>query len=427
MPSRSDSPFNLQTCARPNILALEPYRCARDDYKDNGHNILLDANENAFGPALPDSTTSNKEFLNFLGLNRYPDPHQLPLKSLWCKLRNTHHHTERPLDPLNLFLGVGSDEAIDALLRCFCTPSVDSILVCPPTYGMYSVSAQVNDVALVKVPLLPAPEFGLDVPAILATLSRPQPKPIKLIYICSPGNPTGSLIPKEQIEQILLHKTWNGLVVVDEAYIDFSPEGSSLAEWVNEWPNLVVLQTLSKAFGLAGIRLGAAFASVEVAALLNNLKAPYNISSPTEALASQALQKGGLSIMRKYKESIVGQRERLLKELPKVNGVGRFRGGVASNFLLVEILNQERKPDNEVARKVYESLAESRGVVVRFRGKEHGCVGCVRITVGKEDEVTRFLGEIGNVIEEVWKGEAGKVESQETEQKKEVEASNILA
>ncbi|KAA8574613.1 hypothetical protein EYC84_003865 [Monilinia fructicola] len=359
MPSRSDSPFNLQTCARPNILALEPYRCARDDYKDNGHNILLDANENAYGPSLPENTTSNKS-LNFLGLNRYPDPHQHPLKSLLCKLRNTHHHTELLLDPLNLFLGVGSDEAIDALLRCFCTPSVDSILVCPPTYGMYSVSAQVNDVALVKVPLLPAPGFGLDVPAILDTLSKPQSKPIKLIYICSPGNPTGSLIPKEQIEQILLHKTWNGI-------------------------------TLSKAFGLAGIRLGAAFASVEIAALLNNLKAPYNISSPTEAIASQALQDGGLSVMRKYRESIVGQRERLLEELPKIKGVGRFRGGVASNFLLVEILNEERKPDNEVARKVYESLAESRGVVVRFRGKEHGCLGC-------------------SVIEEIWKGQ--------TEQKK---------
>ncbi|KAF7931711.1 uncharacterized protein EAE98_004447 [Botrytis deweyae] len=426
MPSRTDSPFNLQTCARPNILALEPYRCARDDYKDDGTNILLDANENAYGPSLPDSVTSNQS-LNFLGLNRYPDPHQHPLKSLLCKLRNTHHHTDLPLHPLNLFLGVGSDEAIDALLRCFCTPSVDSILVCPPTYGMYSVSAQVNDVALVKVPLLPAPEFGLDVPAILDTLSKPQPKPIKLIYICSPGNPTGSLIPKEQIEQILLHKTWNGIVVVDEAYIDFSPEGSSLAEWVNEWPNLVVLQTLSKAFGLAGIRLGAAFASVEVAALLNNLKAPYNISSPTEALASQALKEDGLSVMTAHKEKIVEQRERLLNELPKVKGVGRFRGGVASNFLLVEILNENGQPDNEVARKAYESLAENRGVVVRFRGKEHGCLGCVRITVGTEDEVTRFLGQIGGVIKEVWKGEGAKVESAEAEQKKEVAANNILA
>ncbi|KAF7901105.1 hypothetical protein EAF00_003326 [Botryotinia globosa] len=426
MPSRTDSPFNLQTCARPNILALEPYRCARDDYKDDGTNILLDANENAYGPSLPDSVTSNQS-LNFLGLNRYPDPHQHPLKSLLCKLRNTHHHTDLPLDPLNLFLGVGSDEAIDALLRCFCTPSVDSILVCPPTYGMYSVSAQVNDVALVKVPLLPAPEFGLDVPAILDTLSKLQPKPIKLIYICSPGNPTGSLIPKEQIEQILLHKTWNGIVVVDEAYIDFSPGGSSLAEWVNEWPNLVVLQTLSKAFGLAGIRLGAAFASVEVAALLNNLKAPYNISSPTEALASQALKEDGLSVMTAHKEKIVEQRQRLLNELPKVNGVGRFRGGVASNFLLVEILNENGQPDNEVARKVYESLAENRGVVVRFRGKEHGCLGCVRITVGTDHEVTRFLGQIGGVIEEVWKGEGAKVESVEAEQKKEVAANNILA
>ncbi|PQE14089.1 histidinol-phosphate aminotransferase protein [Rutstroemia sp. NJR-2017a BVV2] len=423
----NQSPFNLQTCARANILALEPYRCARDDYKDDGTNILLDANENAYGPSLPSSTTSNPS-LNFLGLNRYPDPHQHPLKSLLCQLRNTHHHTPRTLTPANLFLGVGSDEAIDALLRCFCVPSQESILVCPPTYGMYSVSACVNDVALVKVPLRPAPTFDLDVEAILSTLSSSQPKPIKLIYICSPGNPTGALIPKAQIQQTLEHPTWNGIVVVDEAYIDFSPEGSSLAEWVTEWPNLVVLQTLSKAFGLAGIRLGAAFASPEVAGLLNNLKAPYNISSPTEALASQALQKEGLEVMRGYREKIVRQRKRMLEELPKVKGMGRFRGGEDSNFLLVEVCDKEGKPNNEVARRVYERLAEGRGVVVRFRGKEHGCEGCVRITVGTEDEVTRFLGEIGGVIKEIWTElEKSSAQDGEAEEKREVEASGVVA
>ncbi|PMD47831.1 histidinol-phosphate aminotransferase [Hyaloscypha variabilis F] len=425
------SPFNLQTCARPNILALEPYRCARDDYKDDGTNILLDANENAYGPSLSlyasqiQSTNSNDLSINFLGLNRYPDPHQHELKQLLCDLRNTHAHTPRSITPANLFVGVGSDEAIDALLRCFCIPGKDKILVCPPTYGMYSVSAQVNDIGLVKVPLLPAPEFGIDVPAIISALSGPESLYIKLIYVCSPGNPTGSLIKKEDLQGILEHPTWNGVVILDEAYIDFAPEGSSLAEWVAEWPNLVVMQTLSKAFGLAGIRLGTAFTSPPIASLLNNLKAPYNISSPTSAIASQALQKGGLGVMRANREKIITQRDRLLKELPKVEGIGRFRGGVASNFLLVEILDSHGKPDNVTALKVYESLAENRGVVVRFRGKEHGCLGCLRITVGTEDEVTRFLKEIQSVLGQV-RSEGAKVNGVE-EEIREVEANGIVS
>lgn len=266
---------------------------------------------------------------------------------------------------------------------------------------MYGVSAQVNDVGLVKVPLLPAPGFAIDVPSIISTLSGPEAKNIKLIYVCSPGNPTGATIAKEDVRKILEHETWNGIVVVDEAYVDFAPEGSSLAEWVAEWPNLVVMQTLSKAFGLAGIRLGAAFTSPPVAALLNNLKAPYNISSPTSVLASLAVQESGLEVMRSNVEKIVRQRGRLLQELPKINGVGRFRGGTASNFLLVEILDTSGSPDNVTALKVYERLAENRGVVVRFRGKEHGCLGCLRITVGTEEEVTRFLKELSSVLKEV--------------------------
>jgi histidinol-phosphate aminotransferase len=403
----------------------------RSDYKDDGTNILLDANENAYGPSLSLdtsrtlSTNSNDSSINFLGLNRYPDPHQHELKQLLCNLRNTHAHTPKTITPANLFVGVGSDEAIDALLRCFCVPGKDKILVCPPTYGMYSVSAQVNDVGLVKVPLLPAPGFGLDVTAIISALSGPEAANIKLIYVCSPGNPTGSLIKKEDLQTILEHPTWNGVVILDEAYIDFAPEGSSLAEWVAEWPNLVVMQTLSKAFGLAGIRLGAAFTSRPIASLLNNLKAPYNISSPTSAIASQALENGGLSVMRANRGKIITQRDRLLNELPKIQGIGRFRGGVASNFLLVEMLDTEGKPDNVTALNVYERLAENRGVVVRFRGREHGCLGCLRITVGTEEEVTRFLKEVKSVLEQVW-SEGNKVKGAE-EEKKEVEANGVVS
>jgi len=363
--------------------------------------------------------------IDFLGLNRYPDPHQHELKQLLCNLRNAHVHTPKKITPENLFVGVGSDEAIDALLRCFCVPGKDKILVCPPTYGMYSVSAQVNDVGLVKVPLLPAPGFGIDVSAIKSALSGPDAGSIKLIYICSPGNPTGSLVVKEDLMQILEHETWNGVVVLDEAYIDFAPEGSSLAEWVAEWPNLVVMQTLSKAFGLAGIRLGAAFTAPPIASLLNNLKAPYNISSPTSAIAGQGLSESGLAVMRANREKIIAQRERLLKELPKTSGIGRFRGGEESNFLLVEILNKGGKPDNATALKVYEKLAENRGVVVRFRGKEHGCLGCLRITIGTEEEVTRFLKEIEGVIKEVHAD--GSTVNGVLEDRKEKQASRVVA
>ncbi|EPE31427.1 PLP-dependent transferase [Glarea lozoyensis ATCC 20868] len=425
------SPFDLQTCARPNILKLQPYRCARDDYKDDGTNILLDANENAFGPSLPlngsavPSSGSEVPSIDFLGLHRYPDPHQHPLKDLLCRLRNTHVHTPKDLTPENLFVGVGSDEAIDALIRCFCVPGQDKILVCPPTYGMYSVSAQVNDVDLVKIPLLPAPDFALDVESISSTLSSPDAKHIKLIYICSPGNPTGSLIRKQDLQAVLEHPTWNGVVVMDEAYIDFAPEGSSVAEWVSEWPNLVVMQTLSKAFGLAGIRLGAAFTSPPIASLLNNMKAPYNIPNPTSEIAISALKESGLEVMRDHRAAILEQRDRLLNELPKVNGVGRFRGGTESNFLLVEMLDSQGKPDNVTALSVYEKLAENRGVVVRFRGKEHGCLGCLRITVGTDKEVTRFLKEIENVLTQVHS--EGAATNGETEEKKENEANGVIS
>ncbi|KAL2107391.1 hypothetical protein VUR80DRAFT_5287 [Thermomyces stellatus] len=391
--------FNLETCARPNILALVPYRCARDDYKDDGTNILLDANENAYGPPLSPAPTSGPlSQSDFLGLHRYPDPHQAALKQKLCALRNTHHHTDKTLTPENLFVGVGSDEAIDAVLRAFCVPGKDRILTCPPTYGMYSVSAQVNDVSLVKVPLLPAPDFGLDVDAILSTLS--DERDIKVIYLCSPGNPTGTSLAKEDIARILQHPTWNGIVVIDEAYVDFAPDGTSLAEWVLEWPNLVVMQTLSKAFGMAGIRLGAAFSAPPVASLLNNLKAPYNISSPTSALATYAVTDGLLE-MRSRRDNLLRQRERLVEELPKIPGVGRRRGGLDANFLLYEMVNAKGEPDNAVALGVYEKLAETKGVVVRFRGKEHGCLGCLRITVGTEDEVSRFLTALKSALEEV--------------------------
>lgn len=269
---------------------------------------------------------------------------------------------------------------------------------------MYSVSAQVNDISIAKVPLDVNHNFQLHPGAINEALSS-DPS-IKLVYICSPGNPTGNLIRKDDIQRVLEHPSWNGVVIVDEAYIDFAPEGSSLAEWVTEWPNLVVMQTLSKAFGLAGIRLGAAFTSPDIAGLLNSLKAPYNISSLTSDVARAALAPENLSVMRSNRERILAQRERLIEELPRVPGIGRFLGGSDSNFLLVEILDKPRtqggKPCNVAALAAYKALAESKGVVVRFRGKEFGCEGCLRITVGTESEVTKFLSELRAVLGDIY-------------------------
>ncbi|KAG5931396.1 hypothetical protein E4U60_006111 [Claviceps pazoutovae] len=442
------SPFNLETCARPNILALQPYRCARDDYKENGTNILLDANENAFGPAVlpcdmssspdapsrpstlstsssssPSAALSQGSGIDLRGLHRYPDPHQHHLKQLLCNLRNTHAHTPKTITPENLFVGLGSDEAIDALIRCFCVPGQDSILTCPPTYGMYAVSAQVNDVNVLKVPLLPGPAFSLDIPAIMdalsasssssaaaaatsadsasasASSSSPTKSPtVKLVYLCSPGNPTGSLLPKPDLHKLLSHPTWNGILILDEAYIDFANPTASLAELTAEYPNLVVLQTLSKAFGMAAIRLGAAFCPGPIAKLLNNMKAPYNVPSPTSALAIQALSPTGLARMRENLAKISVQRDRLLGELEGMEGIGGLRGGRDANFLLCDVLGRGGEPDNGVAGRVYEMLAQEFHVVVRFRGKEPGCEGCLRITVGTEEEVTRLVGALRRAL-----------------------------
>ncbi|KAK6512662.1 histidinol-phosphate transaminase [Arthrobotrys conoides] len=400
--------FDLETCARPNIIALQPYRCARDDYKDDGNNTLLDANENSYGPSLSTDLSTNHEVngstLRLAGLNRYPDPHQIELKQLLCDLRQSTGSLTK-LKPDNVFVGVGSDEAIDGLIRCFCVPGVDKILVCPPTYGMYTVAAQVNDVEVVKVPLEvegQSPSFDIQPTKIKDILEGDSR--IKLVYICSPGNPTGKLVDPARLKA-LLEYNWNGVVVLDEAYIDFASHGKSLACWVNDYPNLVVMQTLSKAFGMAGIRLGFAFAPSGIAGLLNNLKAPYNVSSLTSALAIRAVSEAGLQVMRSHRELIVGQRERLVRELSNISRVGRFLGGYDANFLLVEMLNGPKflggHPDNKTAQMVYSRLAEAKGIVVRYRGNELGCTGCLRITVGTEDETTKLLEKLEEVFQEI--------------------------
>lgn len=396
--------FNLQKLVRPNIAGLEPYRCARDDFKEG---ILLDANENTHGPALRQVS----EWEDALELNRYPDPHQIALKQQIVDFRNLAPNRAfdgaKVLAPENLCLGVGSDESIDLLLRCVCVPGEDKLLVCPPTYGMYSICAKVNDVSLVNVPLV-VPGFQLDVPKIVETVAS-DPS-IKLIYVTSPGNPTAKLLDVDDIVVLLRQagEKWNGLVVVDEAYIDFSPNengfSKSVSTLVNQFPNLVVFQTLSKSFGLAGIRLGITFCSAELSRYLNAMKYPYNISSLTSAIATRSTDENqGLGVMRKFVDLIVEQREIVLAELQKLPGVGRNLGGLDANFLLLEFLDKAGNPSNNVAKAVYNDLAVHNGVVVRFRGSELNCTGCLRISIGKADENVTMIERLAKCLEKARK------------------------
>ncbi|RLV91990.1 Histidinol-phosphate aminotransferase [Spathaspora sp. JA1] len=397
--------FDLKSIVRPNILTLEPYRCARDDFKSG---ILLDANENTHGPAL--QTLSEVE--TSLELNRYPDPHQLELKQQIVNFRNLKpnvnlkNHQENSLFPGNLCLGVGSDESIDMLLRCVCVPGRDKMLICPPTYGMYSICATVNDVAISKVPLK-FPGFQIDIEAILNKVqSEPE---IKLLYLTSPGNPTGKLLCVNDIIELLEKSvnSWNGLIIVDEAYIDFTqPENEqyseSMSTLVNQYPNLVVLQTLSKSFGLAGIRLGITYCNELLSGYLNAMKYPYNISSLTSDIAKRATgDKTGLQVMTESVNKIITQRSWLLNELTALPQIGKNIGGLDSNFILLEILDSQGKPSNEVAYQVYNKLAVENEVVVRFRGKELNCTGALRISVGTEQENKTLVEKFKSVFQTI--------------------------
>eukprot|EP01035_Chromulina_nebulosa_P023664 gene23664-30687_t len=254
--------FTLNSVVRENILSLVPYRCARDDYSEG---ILLDANENSIGPSIQGH--------EHLQLNRYPDPLHMNIKEKIAQLRNIKKE--------QIFLGVGSDEAIDILIRIFCNPREDNIVITPPTYGMYKVCAKINDVPVKVTPLTPT--FDLDLPSMRSCYDSKT----RIIFVCSPGNPTSKAIPNSDIEDVLAHyKT--GVVVVDEAYMDFSGQPSA-CELIEKYPNVIVLQTLSKAFGLAGIRLGMAMASEEIVQLMNNVKAPYNVNKLTAEVAFNAL------------------------------------------------------------------------------------------------------------------------------------------
>ncbi len=337
--------FDLNKITRSNIKQLVAYSSARDEFSGEAK-VFLDANENSLGSPL------------MKWYNRYPDPHQIAIKqkiSLIKAIASDH-----------IFLGNGSDECIDLLFRSFCEPGKDNVIICPPTYGMYEVSANINDIQLKKTSLLD--DFQLD----LIHLENQIDDNTKIIWICSPNNPTGNSINRVDIETVL--NNFNGIVVIDEAYINFAKQKSFIQE-LADYPNLVVLQTFSKAWGLAGLRLGMTFASQSIIEILNKVKPPYNINQATQELALKALEEvGQVNDMIKLLVDMRDALAAVFKLMPTVEKVYPSD----ANFILIKINN---------ARKVYEFLLNN-GIVVRDRSQVKLCNDCLRITVGTEQENT---------------------------------------
>jgi histidinol-phosphate aminotransferase len=340
--------FELDKLVRPNIKTLKPYSSAKDEYTGDAK-ILLDANENSLGSPL------TKWY------NRYPDPYQQKLKEKLAFVKQIAAN--------QIFIGNGSDECIDILFRTFCEPGKDNIIICPPTYPMYEVSANINDIAIQKAPLLT--DYQLNV-AHIEQLVNPH---TKIIWICSPNNPTGNSLDRIDIETILNH--FEGILLVDEAYINFSKQKSFVQSLI-DYPNLVVLQTLSKAWGLAGLRLGMCFASPQVIGYMNKVKAPYNINIVTQELALQALEEvGQVNDMIKLLVDMRIALAQVIASMPHVIQV--FPSD--TNFILVKIPK---------ARQLYEYLL-SQGIIVRDRSALELCEDSLRITVGTEQENTLLV------------------------------------
>jgi histidinol-phosphate aminotransferase len=335
--------FDLNILLRENIKRLVPYSSARDEFKGEAR-IFLDANENSFGSPLT------------RWYNRYPDPLQIKVKEKLSSIKGVRVE--------NTFLGNGSDECIDVLQRAFCEPGEDNIIICPPTYGMYEVSANINDVAIKKISL--TPDFQLNLPAIEEAIDDRT----KMIFLCSPNNPTGNSLRREDIEVIL--NNYFGIVVIDEAYINFSRLRSFTQE-LKDYPNLVVMQTLSKAWGLAALRVGMAFASTDIINVMNKIKPPYNINQASQELALQALEQ--VDQVNDMIKEIVQQRQELENKLLALPLVKKIFPTDA-NFLLVQVTG---------ARELYHYLLDQ-GIVVRDRSKVELCEGCLRITVGTPAE-----------------------------------------
>ena len=345
--------MDINSLQRENIKNLRPYSTARDEYKGQA-SIYLDANENSFGSPLP------------ADYNRYPDPLQLDLKDSISKIKGV------PIE--NTFLGNGSDEAIDLLYRAFCEPGKDNVIILPPTYGMYEVSANINNVEVRKVNLLS--NFQLDLDGIAEAIDPNT----KIIFICSPNNPTGNSIIRTDIETVLAN--FQGIVVIDEAYINYAKQRSFIKE-LTEYPNLVVMQTFSKAWGLAALRLGMAFAARPTIDILNKVKPPYNINQATQDLALAALQ--NVNQVNEWIKVTVEERDLLTTALTELEIVNRVYPSDA-NFVLAEVTD---------ATGIYDYLV-NQGIIVRDRSKVTLCEGCLRISIGTPAENKNLIASLKN-------------------------------
>ncbi len=343
--------FDLNSLIRNNIRNLKPYSSARSEFSGTAK-VFLDANENSLGSPL------TKWY------NRYPDPQQIQLKEKLSFIKK--------ISPDEILLGNGSDECIDLLIRAFCEPKEDNIIICPPTYGMYEVYGHINNVEVKEVPLLP--DFNLHIEAIETAIDEHT----KIIFLCSPNNPTGNNLNREDIEMVL--NNFNGMIVLDEAYINFSRHRSFVPA-LKDYPNLVIMQTLSKAWGLAALRIGMIFANQEVINVLNKIKPPYNINGASQELAIGALD--NLEVVNTMIRETIEHREELVKALQQIFIVEKIYPSDA-NFLLVKVTR---------ANEIYAFLKE-RGIIVRNRSNVILCDECLRITVGtlgENEELVKAL------------------------------------
>jgi len=334
--------INIKNLVRKNILNLKPYSSARDDF-DGSNGVFLDANENPFGE-----------------LNRYPDPYQRKIKQKLSELNQ--------IPAENIFLGNGSDEVIDLAFRIFCEPKKDKILTFAPTYGMYEVSANINDVELISLDL--NEDFQIDLDTLKPYFDDEN---LKIIFICSPNNPTGNSI--QNIEYIL--KNFNGIVFIDEAYIDFSPE-KSFRNQIKKYPNLIVSQTFSKSWGMASVRVGVAYASEEIIKFYNKVKPPYNISQLNQNVIINALNNKNINLVSENIKIILEEKKRLIQNLEKLDLVNKIYPS-DTNFILIEVEN---------ADSVYQELV-NRNVIVRNRNSV--IKNCLRITVGSPEENLKLI------------------------------------
>jgi histidinol-phosphate aminotransferase len=339
--------FNLDELVRDNIKEMKPYSSARAEYKGK-EGIFLDANENPFGT-----------------LNRYPDPYQRSLKERLSELKKVPYE--------QIFIGNGSDEIIDLIIRIFCNPGSDRILAFAPTYGMYEVAAAMNDVKLLEVPL--DQDFQINKATLNASLNEAD---IKVVFICSPNNPTGNCI--KDIDLVL--QSFKGIVVVDEAYIDFA-ENESLINKLNDYPNLIVVQTLSKAWGLAAVRIGTAYANEPIIQLLNKVKPPYNCSKLNQDAALETLN--NIELFRTNKEILIEQRQWMISQLESFDFVLKIYPSDA-NFLLIKTKD---------ADKIYNALTMEHIII---RNRSHIVESCLRISIGNELENKKLIKALQELV-----------------------------